>query len=298
MDATIRDGHFAEVGDGIRLHYARCGDPDAPLALLLHGFPEFWRAWAPLMPRLRGRDVIAPDLRGFNRSSAPADVARYRLPQLIADVDGLLDALGRDDCDLIAHDWGGAVAWAYAMARPRRVRRLAILNAPHPYTFWRELANSPEQQAASQYMNWLRRPGAEGPLAADGFARLEQFFLKMGGNAWYDAAEREAYHAAWSQPGALTGGLNYYRASPLYPPTDDDPGAARLSLEPSAFRVTVPTLVIWGEADTALRPALLDGLETMVDDLTVVRLPEATHWLVHEQPAAIAAQLEPFLARP
>ena len=298
MDATISDGHFAEVGDGIRLHYARCGDPHAPLALLLHGFPEFWRGWAPLMPRLRGRDVVAPDLRGFNRSSAPAEVAQYRLPKLLADVDGLLDALGRDDCDLIAHDWGGALGWAYAIARPQRVRRLVILNAPHPYTFWRELATNPEQQAASQYMNWLRRPGAEGPLAADGFARLEQFFLRMGGEAWFDAAERAAYHAAWSQPGALTGGLNYYRASPLYPPLAGDAGAAKLSLDPAAFRVKVPTLVIWGGADTALRPALLDGLETMIDDLTVVRLPQATHWLVHEQPAAIAERIEAFLSRP
>ncbi|HRA79325.1 MAG TPA: alpha/beta hydrolase, partial [Burkholderiaceae bacterium] len=239
--------------------------------------------------------AVAPDLRGYNLSDKPADVRAYRASALVADVDALVRGLGHERCVLVAHDWGGAVAWSFAIAHPQRVAKLVILNAPHPVPFARALAGDAGQQAASQYMNWLRRPGSEAVLARDGFARLDDFFLRLGGAAWFRGEVRDAYHAAWAQPGAIAGAVAYYRASPLHPPSGDDPGAARLQLADSDFVVRTKTLVVWGERDTALRPVLLEGLERLVPDLRVVRLPAATHWLVHEQPQRVIREIAEFV---
>lgn len=297
MTPSVATGRFVRVAPDVRLHYAECGTPGAPLMVFLHGFPEFWYAWRAVLPVFGERfHAVAPDLRGYNLSDKPADVRAYRAPALVADVDALVRALGHERCILVAHDWGGAVAWAYAIAHPGRVSKLVVLNAPHPVSFARALAHDPAQQAASQYMNWLRRPGSEAVLARDGFARLDDFFLRLGGAAWFHGAVREAYHAAWAQPGALAGGVNYYRASPLHPPLGDDPGAAKVSLNEPEFIVRAKTLVIWGDGDTALLPVLLDGLDRLVPDLRVVRLPDATHWLVHEQPGRVIAEIEGFVA--
>lgn len=293
---AVTTGHFVRVAPDVRLHYAECGTPDAPLMLLLHGFPEFWYAWRALLPAFGERfHAVAPDLRGCNLSDKPADVHAYRAPALVADVDALVQRLGHERCVLVAHDWGGALAWSYAIAHPRRVEKLVILNAPHPVPFARALAHDAAQQAASQYMNWLRRPGSEAVLARDGFARLDEFFLRLGGAAWFHGEVRDAYHAAWAQPGAITGGVNYYRASPLHPPAGDDAGVARLALVEEDFVVRAKTLVIWGEGDTALLPVLLDGLDRLVPGLRVVRLAGATHWLVHEQPQRIIREIAGFV---
>jgi pimeloyl-ACP methyl ester carboxylesterase len=295
--ASVVAGRQVEVAPGVRLHYASCGEPGKPLMLMLHGFPEFWEAWRGVMPAFADAyHVVAPDLRGYNLSDKPAEVRDYRAPLLVADVTGLVRALGYERCVLVAHDWGGAIAWAVAIAHPELVERLVILNAPHPVMFARALANDAAQQQASQYMNWLRRPGSEELLAEDGFRRLEGLFTRFGGEAWFDEPTRRAYHAAWSQPGALAASVNWYRASPLRPPSADDPGGGTLQLDASAFVVRVPTLVVWGDRDTALLPVLLEGLEVLVPDLKLVRLPEATHWLVHEQPERVVAEIGAFLA--
>jgi pimeloyl-ACP methyl ester carboxylesterase len=292
----ITTGHFARVAPDVQLHYASCGVPGAPLMLFLHGFPEFWYAWRAVLPAFGDRfHAVAPDLRGYNLSDKPADVRAYRASALVADVDALVRGLGHERCVLVAHDWGGAVAWSFAIAHPQRVAKLVILNAPHPVPFARALAGDAEQQTASQYMNWLRRPGSEAVLARDGFARLDDFFLRLGGAAWFRGEVRDAYHAAWAQPGAIAGGVAYYRASPLHPRSGDDPGAARLQLVDSDFVVRTKTLVVWGERDTALRPVLLEGLERLVPDLRVVRLPAATHWLVHEQPQRVIREIAEFV---
>jgi pimeloyl-ACP methyl ester carboxylesterase len=297
--ASIRTGRFVEVQPGLRLHCAEVGAPGAPLMLFLHGFPEFWYAWKEVLPAFAGRwHAVAPDLRGFNLSSKPEEVEAYRADRLVADVEGLIRALGHEQAVVVGHDWGGAAAWSLAIGRPERVSKLVILNAPHPVPFARQLAEGPAQQAASAYMNWLRKPGAEDALMRDDFALFDRFFVGVSPAPWFDAATRTAYHAAWGQPGAVRGGLNYYRASPLYPPLGDDPGAGRLRLDPKDFAVRVPTLVIWGERDPALLPALLDGLETLVPELTVQRLPECSHWLVHEQPQRIAALIHGFVGEP
>jgi pimeloyl-ACP methyl ester carboxylesterase len=296
-DRSVVAGQFAEVAPGLRLHYASCGDRSRPLMLLLHGFPEFWGAWREIMPSFADRfHVVAPDLRGYNLSDKPEDVDAYRPSVLVADVVGLIQALGHERCVLVAHDWGGAIAWSVAITHPELIERLVILNAPHPVPFARDLAGDPAQQKASSYMNRLRAQGSEVRLAENDLVRLDGFFLNFGGQNWFDAETRSAYHAAWSQAGALRAGVNWYRASPLYPPIGEDRGAGKLQLDPAIFVVRVPTLVIWGEGDTALLPGLLDGLETVVPELRIVRIPDASHWLIHEQPERVVSEIRSFIA--
>ncbi len=161
-----------------------------------------------------------------------------------------------------------------------------MINAPHPATFLRELRHGPEQQRASAYMNFLCRADAAALLAERDYARLWPFF---GDAAWLDEALRERYRAHWAH--GLEGGLNYYRASPLRPATPDDDRVLRLELPDEAVSVRVPTTVLWGESDVALRPALLDGLERWVPQLELLRVPDASHWIVHERPALVVATI-------
>lgn len=299
LHPSIRTGQYLDTAPGIRLHYASAGEPGAPLMLFLHGFPEFWYAWRDVLPAFGGRwHAVAPDLRGFDLSSTPADVKAYRIDKLIGDVAAIIQQLGGGRCVLVAHDWGGAVAWSVAIARPDLVSKLVIVNAPHPIPFARALAHDPEQQAASQYMNFLRAPGSEEALAADGFAMLEAMLNKGVPARWFTPEVRQAYHANWGRPGALTGNVNYYRASPLYPPAGDDPGATRLTLNEADFTVRVPTRLLWALEDAALRPILLDGIERVVPDLQLVRIPGGTHWVIHEQPARVIAEIRDFVGDP
>ncbi len=291
MTAICHD--YASV-NGVRLHYAHAGS--GPLVLFLHGFPEFWYCWKSALDDL-GRDhfAVAPDMRGFNLSDRPADVKQYKARVLIEDVRQLAGHLGHEKFVLVAHDWGGAVAWSYAMAHPQTLSKLVIVNSPHPVTFARELAHNPAQAEASQYMNLFRTDRAERVLSENDYARLANMTLESWGGGAVDPAERAAYVEAWSQPGALTGSLNYYRASPLYPPVGDDPGARALQLAPADFMVRVPTLVVWGMRDAALLPGNLDGLQECVPDLWIERLPEASHWVMHEEPARLNRLIREFI---
>ncbi|WP_439586549.1 alpha/beta fold hydrolase [Hydrogenophaga sp.] len=295
---------------GITLSCRAAGQPGRPVLLFLHGFPEAAFVWDGLLahfaqPEHGGYRCVAPNLRGFERSSAPTEVAAYRAKPLIQDLCAVIEAItqhsptpGQLAC-LVAHDWGGALAWSVAAQHPALMHRLAILNAPHPATFARELAHSPDQQASSAYMNFLARPDAADLLAENDFARLWSFFTNMaadsGPTAWLDEAIRERYRAVWRQ--GLRGGCAYYAASPLRPPTPQDPGAAAVQIPCDKVTVKVPTLVIWGLGDTALPVALLDGLEDFVQYLHIEKLTDATHWLVHEQPHKVAALLSAFLAQ-
>jgi len=272
---------------------------DAPFVLLLHGFPEAAFAWDEVMCELSPQArCLAPNLRGFEHSSAPADVQAYRARHLMQDVEALIHQHGGPVDLLVAHDWGGAVAWNLAAMRPELMKRLLIINSPHPATFLRELRSNPAQQAASAYMNFLCRPDAETLLAENDFARLWPFFERMGGQAWLTEERRALYRAVWSQ--GLTGGLNFYRASPLRPPSASDPHAAQalqaLELPDALTCSRVPTDVLWGEADHALLPCLLDGLERWVPDLKLTRVTHASHWIVHEQPQLVAGHIRRCLA--
>ena len=291
--ATFRD----ETVDcsGVKLHCGVAGEAGKPLMLFLHGFPEFWAAWRGPMEYFaaRGWLCVAPDLRGYNLSDKPEGVEAYKAKHLVADVLALGAHYsgngGKDKFVLVAHDWGGAVAWATAIAHPQRLAKLVMINSPHPYLFWRELTNNPAQQKASEYMNVFRLPKAERVLSDNGYQRLLTAFGHLP-EAW-----RKELVGAWSQPGALTGGLNFYRASPLYPPTADDPGAKKFQFKPEDFMVRVPTLVLWGDRDTALLPGCVEGLSQCVPDLKLVRVPDASHWIVHEKLDMVCREIGAFV---
>jgi epoxide hydrolase 4 len=284
------------VVNGVRLHYAASGEPERPLILFLHGFTEFWYAWKHQLAAFGGEYLaVAPDLRGFNLSEKPPTVEAYRAKHLVADIGALARHFGKERFILVAHDWGGAVGWSFAAAYPQHVDKLIIINSPHPAIFQRDLASNPAQQSASEYMNFFRTAKAERVLAENNFARLLAMNAGWGGKPWMTDEDRAAYLEAWSQPGALTGGLNYYRASLLHPPTADDPGAKAVTFDPATVTIKVPTLVIWGMGDTALLPCNLDGLDAFVKDLRLVRVPEATHWVVHEQPELVNRAIREFM---
>lgn len=260
--------------------------------VLLHGFPEAAFIWdevlLALAPAISG---LAPNLRGYPGSGHPAEVAAYRTRHLVADLVALIEATGGPLDLLVAHDWGGAVAWNLAAQRPDLVKRLLIINSPHPATFLRELRNNPAQQAASTYMNRFSQADAERWLAERDFARMLGLF---GAPTWLTPAKREQYREAWRN--GLTGPLNYYRASPLRPPTGPADALHTVSLKDEDVTVRVPTAVLWGERDIALLPSLLDDLPRWVPDLRIVRVPQASHWIVHEAPERVVALIQELLA--
>jgi len=282
---------------GITLSCRASGPKDAPRLIFLHGFPEAAFIWDEVIEALGARfRCIAPNLRGYEHSSAPCEVEAYRAKHLMADIAALIAVTGDGPlAALIAHDWGGAVAWNLAVQKPQLMQQLIIVNSPHPGTFLRELQLNPQQREASAYMNFLCRPDAESLLAEDDYARMWPFFTGMGAS-WLDEDWRRRYRTLWDQ--GLTGPLNYYRASPMRPPTDSDPGAMALSFAPEFVTVRVPTAVIWGEADKALPPSLLAGLEQFVPQMKLHLVPGATHWIVHEQPALVARLISESLQAP
>lgn len=293
------DGFDVDLPHGITLSCRAQGPQGAPLIVFLHGFPEAAFAWDGLLARFGDRyRCVAPNLRGYERSSAPADVKDYRPKHLVADIVALIDRLGSPVEALVAHDWGGALAWNLAAQHPDRLKRLFLVNAAHPGAFLRDLRSNPAQQAASRYMNLFRRPDAEAVLRADDYAQLWRSFEGFGrinASAWLTDERRARYRQLWDQ--GLTGPLNYYRASPLHPPEGDDDKVLTLQLPDEVLRVTVPTTLVWGMEDGALLPGLLEGLEAWVPDLTTVRVPGASHWIVHEQPERVAQELDAALQR-
>ena len=289
-----QEHHYANV-NGQLLHYVACGE--GKLMLFVHGFPEFWYEWQDQLDEF-GQDhqAVALDMRGYNLSSKPANVADYSAKHLVEDLRCLIEYLGHKTCILVAHDWGGAVAWSFAAKLPEYVEKLVIINAAHTATFARELTHNPAQQAASQYMLLFRMDKAERVLTENNYARLAAMLTGTGSSVdWLTEGEKQRYLIAWSHPGAVTGGLNYYRASPLYPPTPEDPGASAIQIDAERVMVRVPTLVIWGDADNALLPSLLDGLEQYVPNLTLKRIADGSHWVIHEQPELVNQYIRAFI---
>ncbi len=288
----------ADLRTGVTLNVALAGDPANPPVLLLHGFPESHRTWRGVAPRLEDRFfLIMPDQRGFAGSDRPQEVGAYKTDTLVDDIFALADALRLEQFALVGHDWGGAIAWPAALRGDPRLTLLAIVNAPHPVIFQKSLIDSPDQRRASQYMNAFRAAGFEKAVETMGY---ETFFTKTFGShvdlAKIPEAEKQQYIADWSQPGALTAMLNWYRAGRMVVP----PPGAVVPLPDWLLRpfpnVKIPTLVIWGMKDLALLPMQLDGLNALVDDLTIMRLAEAGHFAPWEAPDEVADALQPFLA--
>ncbi|HYL45779.1 MAG TPA: alpha/beta hydrolase [Candidatus Limnocylindrales bacterium] len=292
-DAIRHD--FAEV-NGIRLHYASAGA--GKLIIFLHGFPEFWYAWRKQLAEF-GRDflAVAPDMRGYNLSSTPADVAEYDMAKLVGDIRALAEHLAAKKFYLVGHDWGGVVAWATAMAFPEAVEKLVIINAPHPIVFRRELRENPAQQQASEYMTMFRSPQAEALITANNFANFQEHLLgELLRKGHFSEEDRRQYLEAWSQPGAITGGLNYYRAAQAGPPEALLGEAFDATRRFPSLNVKAPTLVIWGEKDPYLLAGNLKGLEEYVPNLKIERFADATHWVVHEKTAEVNSLIRRFLA--
>ena len=292
--------------NGTTLSCRAAGTPGRPLMMFLHGFPEGAFIWDALLeyfaaPEHGGFRCVAPNLRGFEKSTSPTDIAAYRPHLLVQDIAELAaseNPSGHIEV-LVAHDWGGAFGWGYGNRHGDRLGRLVILNSPHPGTFARELQNDPEQQAASAYMNFLARPDAEALLAADDYRRMWPFFLGMKagpeGFGWLTEEVKNQYRELWDF--GLTGACNLYRVTPLKPAMPGEPAPAVPEMPRDKLTVAVPTLVLWALDDKALLPGLLEGLDHYVPKLEITRVPGATHWLVHERPAFVASEIEAFWRR-
>lgn len=290
---------------GVNLHVAQAGQGSA--VLLLHGFPDHWRLWQPMMQALAPRHrVMAPDLRGINLSDKPAQVADYAIDQLVEDVVALIGHLTADQvgdqggdrgrrCALVGHDWGGMLAWVVAARHPALVSRLIVFNAPHPCRLAQQLQHSAAQRAASDYVRRLCEPGADAALAADGCARL--WAVRSAGRCG-PALDAERAHCvqAWSQPGALNAALNWYRAGNFAAALAPPGVAAVPDLADASGVVLSPTLVVWGERDGSFPVQCLDGLAQWVPRLRVHREAQGGHWLLDEQPELAAALVGEFLA--
>jgi pimeloyl-ACP methyl ester carboxylesterase len=286
------------LSTGVTLNVALAGNAANPAVILLHGFPESHRTWREITPRLQDDFyLVMPDQRGFAASDRPLEVEAYATDKLVDDIFALADALSLERFALIGHDWGGAIAWPAALRGDPRLTRLAIINAPHPLIMQKSLIEDPEQRAASQYINAFRDPGFERGVEAMGFATFfDKSFSKHVELSRIPEEEKRQYLADWSQPGALGAMLNWYRASRLIvPPPGMTVPLPDWVVKPFP-KVQVPTLVIWGLRDAALLPVQLEGLDELVEDLAIVRLPNAGHFAPWEAPAEVAAALAPFLA--
>lgn len=271
--------------NGVRLHLVEYGE--GPLVVLLHGFPEFWYSWRHQIGALAeaGYRVIAPDMRGYNLSEKPKGLASYRMEALVGDVLGLIKDAGEESAVVVGHDWGGVVAWQVALRHPRVVEKLAILNAPHPVVFAKKLRTW-EQFQKSLYILQFQSPFAERVIRRDGFALLDKLLQRDPVHTEaFSEEDRRLYCEALGQEGALTAGLNYYRA------------AARdlSSYWPKRQIVEAPTQVIWGEQDKYLGLSLLEGLEHWVRVLRVDRISDASHWVQCDTPERVNALLLEFL---
>lgn len=279
--------HDSIITNGLRLHYVTQGE--GPLMLMLHGFPEFWYSWKHQIPEFaKDHKVMAVDLRGYNESDKPAELEAYRMQELIQDVRGIILGLGYERCTLVAHDWGGAIAWTVADTYPALVERLVVMNFPHPAKFLAGL-KTPQQQLRSWYILFFQLPWLpEFLLQADNYRLIGEIFNGTAADKIaFPPADLEAYKQAVAKPGALTAMLNYYRANVSHPAWNS-----------RDWRVLpMPVLIIWGEADQALGKELTYGTELYAADLTVRYIPQASHWVQQEQPQLVNQYIREFLSQ-
>ena len=292
------------LASGIELDVQDEGPRDAPVLIFLHGFPESHRTWRHQIAHRSGRyRCIAPDQRGYRGSSKPQDVASYTPDKLIGDVFQLADALGIDKFTIVGHDWGGAIAWGVALMGQMngRVTRAVIANAPHPLGFSQLVWENPVQRESSQYMRTFRDTANDALVREHGLGGilLKAFGDRLnGGEDKMEPEERAALTQDWLDRDAAFGMLNWYRASPLYVPAMDEPFEVPADRPlPPVPPLTIPTLVVWALDDSALPPENLDGIEQMVTDLTLVRVPGCGHFVPWEAPGAVNAAMDEFLGR-
>ncbi|HAJ36721.1 MAG TPA: alpha/beta hydrolase [Chloroflexi bacterium] len=273
--------------NGVNLHVVMAGPQNGPLVILLHGFPEFWYGWRKQIVALAaaGYAVWAPDQRGYNRSDKPTGVDAYAIDTLARDIIGLIEASGREQVYLVGHDWGAAVAWWVAGKYPQYVKKLAILNVPHPAVMRRTVLEDEEQRKKSWYIFFFQLPWLpERSLSANDYTNLVRALKGSSRRGTFSAEDIAAYKQAWSQPGAVTSMLNWYRAA-----VRNQGRAAELG------RIRPPTLMIWGANDIALSRSMAQPSIDLCDDGRLVFLEEASHWVQHEEPETVNRLLLEFL---
>ncbi len=275
--------------NGVRLHYVSQGK--GPLVLLLHGFPEFWYSWRHQLPFLaRKFHVVAPDMRGYNTSDKPSGLSSYYMEELVNDVRGLIQYFGEEKAIVIAHDWGGVIAWDLAAFHPEVVDKLVIMNAPHPLAYMRELKRNPRQRKSSWYVFMFQLPKVpEWYLSHSNYAQLDKIL-----RGWtvrketFSDEDLDLFRQALSQPGCLTAGINYYRALFRNP--------SRIERARHYPRIKVPTQIIWAEKDHALCKGLTRDLDKYFHGKPEIRyIPDCSHWVQQEQPERVNELLAEFL---
>lgn len=291
-----------KLASGIELDVLDLGPRDAPVLIFLHGFPDSHRTWRHQIAHLSGHyRCIAPDQRGYRGSSKPAGVENYTPDKLIGDVFQLADALGVGPFTVVGHDWGGAIAWGVAIMGQLngRVTRAVVMNAPHPVIFPKLLYTNRQQRQASQYFRVFRDPASDELVAQFGLGGvLLKAFGEVPENPKMDPAERAALMEDYANREASIAMLNWYRASPMEVLDMDAPYALPAGWQPPALpKLTIPTLVVWAMEDTALPAANLDGLDEVIEDLTLVQVPGCGHFVQWEAPEQVNAALDAFLHR-
>jgi pimeloyl-ACP methyl ester carboxylesterase len=279
--------HRDIMANGIRIHYVTQGE--GPLIVLLHGFPEFWYSWRFQIPFLaeRGYRVVAPDLRGYNETEKPR--TGYDVENLLCDIEGLIKGLAYERAILIGHDWGGALAWAFAMRYSQMTERLIVLNAPHPAAFLRELRTF-KQLRKSWYILAFQLPWLPEYILGRKHAEVigRMFYSTAVQKSAFPSDVLARYREAMSKPGALRTSIRYYRMLFRHPLSSGVGKRAQTT-------ITVPTLLIWGEQDVALDIALTEGLDAWVPDLQVKRISDSGHWVQQEKPELVNGYLAEFL---
>lgn len=286
------------LSTGVTLNVASAGPEDGEPIIFLHGFPESHRTWRHQLDGLSDLyRVYAPDQRGFAASDRPDGVENYETDRIVADIMALADSLGLKHFTLAGHDWGGAVAWMAALTHPFRVKRLIIVNAPHPLVFQRSLIEDTAQREASQYISFFRSPAAEAAITGMGLETfLDKVMLSHADSTKLPAEERRHYLDDWSQPGALTTMLNWYRASKMIVPEPGEEAELPLWTRAPFPKLGMPTLVVWGLKDSALLPVQLEGLPDLVEDLRLVTSPTASHFITWEEPGTVTGAIRDFMA--
>lgn len=272
--------------NGIQLHYVTQGE--GPLMLMLHGFPEFWYSWRHQIPEFaKDFKVVALDLRGYNDSDKPKNQSAYVMDEFVRDVEGVIRGLGYDKCVLVGHDWGGAIAWNFAYSHPEMVERLIVLNIPHPAKFGEGL-RTPQQLLRSSYIFFFQLPGIpELAIQSLDYQLIENAFKGMAVNkSAITRADIDAYKDAAAKRGALTAALNYYRNI-----------FQQRILNQTWGVLQVPTLMIWGENDTALGQELTYGTEVYVQNFQIKYIPNCSHWVQQEKPELVNQYMREFLGR-
>ncbi len=272
--------------NGIRLHVVTAGPEDGTPLILLHGFPEFWRGWLKQIPALAaaGYRVIIPDQRGYNLSEAPETVQSYGLDELAKDIIGILDHFSIQQIYLVGHDWGAAVAWTVAIQSPERIKKLGILNVPHPAVMTKFISKSPRQMLKSWYIGFFQIPGlADWLMGLGNFSGAINLLRASGKPSTFSESDLDEYRQAYANAGGLTGMINWYRALMRFRPS-----------MPRDLRLKMPVLILWGKNDVALSYKMAEESLRYCQNGQLVAFDKATHWLQHDEAEAVTQNLLAF----